>query len=54
MVVVLELVFGFDEHSFGLGNSGHDSVRELVHRFHSQAQPIWLEPHPRVMTGVCH
>jgi hypothetical protein len=35
IVVALELIFGFDEGSFGLGNSGCDSVVELVDGFDS-------------------
>jgi hypothetical protein len=52
IIVELELVLGFDEHGFGLGNPGSDLVTELVDRLVSRAHAVQLKTHPREAAGV--
>jgi hypothetical protein len=54
IIVKLELVFGFDKHSFGLRNPGSDPGMELVDGLVSTAHAVWLETHPREVAGVHH
>jgi hypothetical protein len=54
IIVQLELIFGFDECGFGLGNPGCDSVTELIDRFVGRLCTVRLEPHLRELTSVCH
>jgi hypothetical protein len=54
IIVELELVFGFDEHGFGLGNPGSNPVTELVDKLVGRAHAIQLETHPREAVGIRH
>jgi hypothetical protein len=54
IIVKLELVFGFDERGFGLGNPSSDPVVEFIDGLVGGTCTIWLETHLREPAGVCH
>jgi hypothetical protein len=54
IVVELELVFGFDERGFGLGNPGSNLVVELIDGLVSGAHAARLETHPRDAASIYH
>jgi hypothetical protein len=54
VIVQLELVLGFNEGSFGFGDSGGNPVAELIDGLVGRVPTIWLKTHPREAAGVRH
>jgi hypothetical protein len=54
IIAQLELVLGFEEGSFGFGDSGGNPVAELVDGLVSGVATVWLEIHPREAVSVRH
>jgi hypothetical protein len=54
IVVEFELIFGFDECGFGLGNLGSDPVAELIDGLVSGAHAVQLKIHLRETASVHH